>query len=137
VKRSSRYLACVAYLLNLPGALYVLLARRDDSFAVYHARQSLALALAAILMPLAWAVCAWGLAWVPLLGPVLGVALFALMLAAYCGLLAAWLAGMLYALQGRVKRLPVIGPRLPEPAAPPAAPESTSELIERTSPSDA
>lgn len=137
MKPSSRYLAFAAYLLSLPGALFVLLARRDDSFAVYHARQSLALWLAALLLPLAWAVCAWALAWIPLVGPVLAVALFALVLAAYCGLLVAWLTGMLYALQGRAKRLPVIGARLRKPAAPPAAPETTSELIERTSPSDA
>ena len=68
MSRSSRYLAFLAYLLSLPGALFVLLARRDDLFAVYHARQSLAIVIAAIVTPLAWAVVAWPAAWIPIVG---------------------------------------------------------------------
>jgi uncharacterized membrane protein len=106
---SSRYLAFFAYLLSLPGALYVLLARRDDAFAVYHARQSLALALAALLTPLIWLIAAFALAWIPTAGPVAGVALFALVLAAYVGFALSWVIGMVYALQGRVRAIPLVG----------------------------
>jgi uncharacterized membrane protein len=141
VSNSSRYLAFFAYLLSLPGALFVLLARRDDAFAVYHARQSLAIAIAAIAMPLVWAIVAWICAWIPLVGAIIGLALFALVIAAYVGLLVDSIIGMVYALQGKARRTPLAGPfairRPPARPAPVPEQEATSELIERTSPSDA
>jgi uncharacterized membrane protein len=131
VSKSSRYLAFLAYLLSVVGALYVLLARRGDAFAVYHARQSLALAVAALATPLAWVVCAWVLLWVPLAGPVAAVALFALLLGVYLGLAIAWVAGMLYALQGRVKPIPFVGRRAARlQVSPPPAPARVAEPIE-------
>jgi len=139
VSQSSRYLAFVSYLLSLPGALFVLLARRDDPFAVYHARQSLRLAIVGLLAPLIWAVVAWGLAWIPLAGGMLGVILFALVIAVYAGLLVSWVAGMIYSLRGQVRPLPLFGTRsMRRPAAQPApTPETTPELLERTTASDA
>jgi uncharacterized membrane protein len=141
VSRSSRYLAFLSYLLSLPGALFVLLARRDDPFAVYHARQSLALAIVVLVTPLVWAILAWGLAWIPLIGAALGIMLFALMIAVYAGLLVDWITGMVYALQGKAQRIPLTGPlaiRQPPAKAASASetPETTAELIERTSISD-
>src|SRR5262249_48975469 len=135
----SRYLAFVAYLLSLPGALVVLLTRRDDPFATYHARQSLAIAVAAIVVPLAWAVVAWICAWIPLAGVVIGLALFALVIAAYIGLAASWIAGMVFALRGQARPVPLVGAwvtrRMKAAAAPEPAPETeaAAELIERTS----
>ena len=136
---SSRYLAFLSYLLSLPGALFVLLARRDDSFAIFHARQSLALAIVALITPLVWGVLAWGLAWIPLVGPMLGVILFALVIAAYVGLFFSWIAGMIYSLKGIVRPIPLIGARATRrrAAQPSATSETTAELIERTSTSDA
>jgi uncharacterized membrane protein len=141
VSRSSRYFAFLSYLLSLPGALFVLLARRDDPFAVYHARQSLALAIVALVTPLVWAILAWGLAWIPLIGGALGIMLFALMIAVYVGLLIDWISGMAYALQGKAQRIPLTGPLAIRPppaksASPSETPELTAELIERTSISD-
>jgi uncharacterized membrane protein len=143
VSRSSRYLAFVAYLLSLPGALLVLLTRRDDPFAVYHARQSLAIAIAAIVTPLAWVVVAWPLAWIPYVGPVMGVTLFALVIGAYVGLAVSWVAGMIFALRGLVRPVPLVGaratrrPRAAVVPDPEQETEPSTELIERTSPSDA
>jgi uncharacterized membrane protein len=139
VSRSSRYLAFLSYLLSLPGALFVLLARRDDPFAVYHARQSLTLAVVGVVTPLIWAVVAWALAWIPILGPMLGVILFALVIATYVGLLISWLTGMTYSFKGLVRPLPLIGALATRlRAAPPATtPETSAEMIERTTPSDA
>jgi len=138
VSRSSRYLAFVCYLLSLPGALFVLLARRDDPFAVYHARQSLTLAIIGIATPLIWAIVAWALAWIPILGAMLGVILFALVIATYFGILFSWIAGMVYSLKGQVRPLPFFGTRSsPRQAAEPAAAETTPELIERTTTLDA
>jgi uncharacterized membrane protein len=139
VSQSSRYLAFISYLLSLPGALFVLLARRDDPFAVYHARQSLRLAIIGVAAPLVWAVVAWMLAWIPLAGGMLGVILFALVIATYVGVLISWIAGMIYSLKGQVRPLPVFGARSTRRRAAQltTTPETTAELIERTSTSDA
>ena len=139
MSRSSRYLAFLSYLLSLPGALFVLLARRDDPFAVYHARQSLGLAIVGLAAPLIWGGVAWILAWIPTLGPMLGVILFALLIAVYFGILISWVAGMIYSLKGQVRPLPLFGTRSTHrrAAQPVLTPETTPELIERTSTSDA
>ncbi|MFL5801198.1 MAG: DUF4870 domain-containing protein [Roseiflexaceae bacterium] len=142
MSKSSRYLAFVAYLLSLPGALFVLLARRDDPFATYHARQSLAIVGAAVAVPLLWAVVAWVAAWIPLAGAVVGLALFALVIAAYIGLAVSWGVGMVFALQGRTRPVPLVGSwatRRATRAAPAPGPEQEPppDLIERTSVTDA
>ncbi len=139
MSQSSRYLAFISYLLSLPGALFVLLARRDDPFAVYHARQSLRLAITGIAAPIVWAVVAWILAWIPLVGGMLGVILFALVIATYIGVLISWIAGMIYSLKGQVRPLPFFGARSARRRTPQATtiPETTAELIERTTTSDA
>lgn len=105
----SRYLAFLAYLLSLPGALLVLFLRRSDAYTRYHAAQSLMIALVALLAPLVWAIIAWSLAWIPTVGAMLGVSLFALVIAALVGLAVSWITGMVYALQGRLKPVPLVG----------------------------
>jgi uncharacterized membrane protein len=139
VSRSSRYLAFFGYLLSLPGALFVLLARRDDAFAVYHARQSLRLAIIGLAAPIVWAAIAWVLAWIPVVGGMLGVISFALVIAVYVGILISWIAGMIYSLKGQVRPLPLFGPRSTRRRAPAVTQpsETTAELIERTTISDA
>jgi uncharacterized membrane protein len=139
VSQSSRHLAFFSYLLSLPGALFVLLARQDDLFAGYHARQSLRLALVGLAAPIVWAVIAWILAWIPLVGGMLGVILFALVIATYAGILISWIAGMIYSLKGQVRPLPLFGTRTTRrrTTEPTTTTETTAELIERTSPSDA
>jgi len=139
VSQSSRYLAFLSYLLSLPGALFVLLARPDDMFAVYHARQSLRLAIIGIATPLIWAMIAWLLAWIPVVGGMLGVILFALVIAVYLGIAISWIAGMIYSLKGQVRPMPLFGPRSKRrrAAQPTTTFEANSELIERTSISDA
>jgi uncharacterized membrane protein len=139
VSQSSRYLAFAGYLLSLPGALFVLLARRDDPFAVYHARQSLTLAIIGLATPLIWAVVAWMLAWIPLFGAMLGVILFALVIAVYFGIAISWIAGMIYSLKGQVRPLPLFGTRSTRrlAAQPSITAETAAELIERTTTSDA
>jgi uncharacterized membrane protein len=144
VSKSSRYLACVAYLLSLPGALFVLLARRDDPFATYHARQSLAIVGVALAAPLLWLVVAWIAAWIPLFGAVVGLSLFALVIATYAGLAVSWVVGIVFALQGRARPIPLVGAWATRRAAratpvPEPDPEQKppSDLIERTSPTDA
>jgi uncharacterized membrane protein len=101
--------AFLAYLLSIFGWLYVFLFRREDEFAVYHAKQSMVLTIAAIGAPVVWAVAAWVVAWIPLIGPVIAAALFALVLLAYVALGAIWIVGMVNALQAKMKPVPIVG----------------------------
>jgi len=101
--------AFLAYLLPVLGWLYVFLFRREDEFAVYHAKQSMALTIAAIGAPVVWAVAAWVVAWIPLVGSVIAAALFALVILAYIALGVIWMVGMVYALQARMKPVPIVG----------------------------
>ncbi len=105
----NKILAFLAYLLTVPGWLYVLLFRRDDKFAVFHAKQSAVLTLVAIGAPLAWMVVGWILAWIPLIGYILAIALFSLVIAAYAVLIVDWIIGMAFALQLKRAPLPVVG----------------------------
>lgn len=129
---SSRRLAFLAYLLSFVGALYVLLTQRRDAFALYHARQSLALAIAAIGVPLALIACAWVLAWIPLFGPLLSLLVMVLLMTLLAMLAVSWIIGMVYALRGKVLPIPIIGGwarRLPWGA--PARVELAAEPVER------
>jgi uncharacterized membrane protein len=109
VNAPKRHFAVIAYLVPVLGWLYVLLFQKKDRFASYHAKQSMMLAVAAVAAPLIWAVAAWLLVWVPLLGSVIAAALFALVILAYLSLAALWVAGIVYAVQAKAKPLPVIG----------------------------
>ena len=129
--QTSRVMAFVAYLLSLPGALIVLFTQRDDRFATHHARQSLAIWLAAIGVPLLWAVVAWVLAWIPVIGAVMGVALFALVLAVYTMLIVSWIAGMVFSLQGVLWTMPLLGRWITPRRARPVVVKPPPELAEQ------
>lgn len=124
-------MAVIAYLLSLPGALIVLFTQRNDPFAAHHARQSLAIALAAIVTPLIWAVVAWILAWIPTIGAVLGVALFALVLAVYTLLIVSWAVGLVFAVQGAVWTMPLLGRWIMPRRARPVVEKPPPELAEQ------
>ena len=70
---------------------------------------ALALFLGAVVAPLAWAVVGWILAWIPIIGAMTAVGLFALVVALWIFLLVAWVLGMVNALRGRQKPLPLVG----------------------------
>lgn len=105
----SRYVALCAYVFSVVGAVVVLAVRRDDRFAVYHAKQSLGLALLALLALLAWAVAGWLVSWIPYIGFILAMASFALVIAAYITLAISWIIGMKYALAFKIRPVPVVG----------------------------
>ncbi len=105
----NKTLAFLAYLLTVPGWLYVLLFRRDDNFAVFHAKQSAVLTVVAVGAPLVWLVAGWIVSWIPLVGFILAAASFSLVIAAYAVLIADWVIGMVFALQLKRTPLPVVG----------------------------
>lgn len=109
MSKPSKNLAFIAYLLSVPGWLYVFFFHKKDEFAIYHARQSMMLTIVAVVAPVAWTVVAWGLAWIPLAGSIVAVALFSLVIGIYVFVGAAWIVGMVYTRQAKMKPLPMIG----------------------------
>lgn len=109
MSKPRRTLAFLTYLLPVVGWLYVVLFRREDDLAVYHAKQSIVLTVAAVGAPAVWAVVAWITAWIPLVGSVIAAALFALVFLVYIVLAVSWVIGIVYALQAKMKPLPVVG----------------------------
>ncbi len=109
MSKPGRNAAFLAYLLPILGWLYVLLFRWKDELAVYHAKQSMMLTMTAIGAPAAWAVVAWIVSWLPLAGSIIAAALFALVILVYIFLAVTWVIGMVYALQAKIKPVPVLG----------------------------
>jgi uncharacterized membrane protein len=105
----SRYFAFFAYLLNVIGAVFVLLFRRNDQFAVYHAKQSLGLIVLAGVIFLVWAVVGWVISWIPFIGFIFAMAMFALVIAAYIAITISWFLGMKYALGEQMQPVPMVG----------------------------
>jgi uncharacterized membrane protein/RNA polymerase subunit RPABC4/transcription elongation factor Spt4 len=93
--------AFLAYLLGLIGVLVVYLAKKDNPFALYHAKQSLVLSIAAIILSVGAAI----LAAVPFVGWILALVIWIVDI----GVLVLWIIGMVNALGGQQKPLPIIG----------------------------
>ena len=109
MKTASRLSAFIAYLLPVIGWVFVFLFRRKDSFVQFHLKQAIGLVVAVIAAPLVWALVAWVVVRVPILGPMTAAGTFAIVIAAYLILLVAWFIGMSNALRGRVRMLPIVG----------------------------
>jgi uncharacterized membrane protein len=92
----SKLFAFLAYLLGIIGFVLVFLVRRNDKFAMYHAKQSLVLCISWIIVYFV------GMA-IPFIGwfiimPLGNLLLFIL-----------WIFGIVNALSGKEKPLPIIG----------------------------
>lgn len=109
MSKPKRHAAFLAYLLPVVGWLYVFLFHRKDELAVYHAKQSVVLTMTAVGAPAVWALVAWIVSWLPLAGPVISAALFALVILTYLFLAVDWVIGMVYALYARMQPVPVLG----------------------------
>lgn len=106
---ASRAWAFIAYLLFIVGWLLVVLFRRNDPFALYHARQSLRLTLILAAAVAVWAVVAYVLAFIPLVGALISVASFSIVILVFLGGLIAWIGGMVNALRSMATPMPVMG----------------------------
>ena len=100
MNQSRRIHAFLAYLLSIVGWLYVLILRKDDDFAVFHAKQSMVLTTVAVGSLVVWGVVAWVLSWIPIAGPFVAAVAFSLV---------AWISGMIRALRGEAKPVPIVG----------------------------
>ncbi|MEZ4635260.1 MAG: hypothetical protein R2856_09870 [Caldilineaceae bacterium] len=109
MEKSNRTLAFLSYLVPVIMPLFVIFTQRKDVFARYHAFQSLALIAGAVAVPIVWAIPAWVVAWIPMAGPLLSAASFALVIGAYLTIVYGWVTGMYAALQGRIHPVPLFG----------------------------
>lgn len=105
---SQRIPGFLAYLLLPVGWLYVLVFQRRNPWAVFHCKQAIALVGWLLAISIGWAIIGWVLAWIPY-AFIFSVALFTLVIAAYIfgGIL--WIVGMINALRGRARPLPIVG----------------------------
>lgn len=90
----SKTWAFLAYLLSIVGFLLVMFTRKNDKYAMYHAKQSLVLFIAWVIV--------WVIMWIPFIGWLIGWILTIL-------LVVLWILGMINALNGKQVPLPVIG----------------------------
>jgi len=102
------HLAILAYVIPIAGPIYLMLARRENAYIQYHARQMLALTLALIALPMAWVVIAWPISWVPIAGACVAAALFALVMVGFLFGVGIWIAGLLQVVRGSLKPLPLV-----------------------------
>jgi uncharacterized membrane protein len=105
----SRITAFLSYFVLFLGSLYVLIFERHDDYARYHALQALGLVFFAAGVFVGWAVLGFLVAWIPLVGPVLSISMFALVIAAWIFAVVAWVIGMANAVRGLIAPLPLIG----------------------------
>ena len=105
----SRIKAFLAYLFLALGGILILLISRKDGFAAFHARQSIALTIVAILAPIIWAPVAYVVGFIPFAGPLLASASFALVIALFIVLIVVWIIGMVRALRAEMSPLPFVG----------------------------
>ena len=106
---ASRISAFLAYLLPVIGWFYVFIARRDDRLAIFHTEQAIALFMVGLGVFLAWAILGWAMSLIPYLGFIVAVALFSLVIIMFITMLVNWMVGMVYALQAKLKPLPITG----------------------------
>ena len=105
----SKWRAILAYILPIAGPLYLIVSKRDNAYVQYHARQMLALTIVAVMLPLVWGIVAWLLSWIPIVGPLLAAALFALVILGFIFAAGVWIVGVIQVIRGQLQPLPIVG----------------------------
>ncbi|MBW2964024.1 DUF4870 domain-containing protein [Candidatus Woesearchaeota archaeon] len=86
--------AFLGVFLGIIGFIVVLLAKKDNKYAMYYAKQGLVLTIAWVII--------WVIAIIPIIGWIIGFLGWIL-------LLVLWIIGWVYALGGTEKPIPIIG----------------------------
>ncbi len=107
METSDRLSAFLAY-IPVIGWMYVILVKRQNSLSMFHLRQSIGLFIFLGATFAAWVAVTWIVSWIPF-GFMVGIALFTLVMTVYIFGIIAWVSGIVYALQGRMALLPLIG----------------------------
>ncbi len=96
VKSESKIWAFIAYFLGIIGFIIILLIKKKDKFAMFHAKQSLVLCITWIIVYVAGIAIpfiGWFIIW-----PFGNIAMFIL-----------WIIGIINAITGKQKLIPIIG----------------------------
>ncbi len=91
---TSKVFAFLGIFLGLIGFVLVLLARRSDKYAMYYAKQSLVLSLAAIIVQFGLAITVVGAFLIPILWILIVIL---------------WVLGLVYSVSGKMKPIPIVG----------------------------
>lgn len=94
----SKIFAFLAVFLSIIGFIIALVAKKDNKYVMFYAKQSLILFIAFVLFGIASAI----LGIIPVIGWLISGAIYLL-------LVIAWIMGWVYALSGEEKQIPVIG----------------------------
>jgi uncharacterized membrane protein len=101
--------AFLAYLLGIIGFLIVLLAKKDNKFAMYHAKQSLVLSIVALIVWIPAAIITALIGWIPVIGWIIAILIWIVVMIVMLGLFVLLVIGIINALSDKMQPLPVIG----------------------------
>jgi len=90
--------AFLGIFLTVIGFIVVLLAKKENKYAMFYAKQGLVLFIAYVIVAVANMI----LMWIPFLG-------WLIMVLLWLGLLILWVIGIIYSLSGEEKDIPLIG----------------------------
>ena len=90
--------AFLGIFLTIIGFIIVLLAKKENKYAMYYAKQGLVLFIAYVIAAIANMI----LVWIPFIG-------WIVMMIVWLGLLVLWIIGLVYSLSGEEKEIPLIG----------------------------
>ncbi len=102
-----RFFAVLAYIVPVLGGLVGLALDGRNPLTRNHARQSIAAVLTLILSFLVWAVGAYAIGLIPVMGPIFSISLFSLVVAMLIFLAINWLISLLMALRGQERAIPI------------------------------
>lgn len=94
----SKLFAFLAILLSIVGFIIAIVAKKDNKYVMFYARQSLVLFIMAVIVKVADI----ALIWIPILGWLIIIVLNAL-------LIGLWIVGLIYSLSGEMKNVPIVG----------------------------
>ncbi len=97
-KDDSKIFAFLAAFLSIVGFLIALVAKKDDKYVMFYAKQSLVLFIVAVIASVVNSILIWI--------PILGWMIIGLINLATCIL---WIISWVYALSGEQKDVPIIG----------------------------
>jgi len=94
----SKLFAFLGVLLTFVGFIIVLLAKKNDQYAMYYGKQGLIIGVSYFILFIVNMI----LAFIPVVGWILGIILYLLMLVL-------WIIGIVYSFSGEMKPIPIIG----------------------------
>ena len=97
-ENDSKTFAFLACFLSIIGFAIAILAKRDDKYVMYYAKQSLVIFIVSAIV----GIIKWVFIWIPIIGRAIYVALSII-------IFVLWLTSWIYALSGKEKEVPIVG----------------------------